>query len=139
MLSSGDDSTATFRRAYIQFMFECRIEPLDKSSEPLRVRLQGSSPNAVMTLAIGGARLSVTDDSRSPPALLKEATIPLTTAGQPARLKLAATGNRLIVTWNGAAALTCNQIPAQSGRAVRFGFSAARTPWRVRDLRIEGE
>jgi hypothetical protein len=139
MLSSGDESAATFRRAYVQFMFECRLEPQEKSSEPLRVRLQGPSPNSVMMLSIDGTRLAITDESRSPPVLLKETTISPALAGAPARFKLAATGNRLIVTWNGAAAVTCNQIATQSGRAIRFGFAAARTPWRIRDLRVEGD
>jgi hypothetical protein len=36
-------------------------------------------------------------------------------------------------------ALTCNQIAGQSGRAIRFEFAGGRTPWRICDLRIEGE
>jgi hypothetical protein len=140
MTSSGDVSSAVFRRAYQRFMFECQIEPLAEVTEPLRVRLKGRQPHATMTLALDGARLIVTDDSRDPAAVVKEESVsPVPAAGAPVRVKLAATGNRLIVTWNGTAALTCNQISGQSGRAVRFEFAAGRTPWRIRDLRIEGE
>ncbi len=140
MLSEGEESSATFRRAYEHFMFECQIEPQDDATGPLRVHLKGSQANSVMTLAIDGARLVVTDDSRIPPAVIKEESVsPAATNGEPVRLKLAATGNRLIVSWNGVVALTCNQIAGQSGRPVRFVFAADSTPWGIRDLRIEGE
>jgi hypothetical protein len=140
MSSYGETSTATFRRAYVRLMFECHIEPQAESAEPLRVRLTGRQPNAVMTLTIDGDRLVITDDSRTLPTVIKEGTVSAAaTAGQPSHLKLAATGNRLIVSWNGTVALTCNQIASQSGRAVRFEFATVRTPWRIRDLRIEGE
>jgi hypothetical protein len=140
MSSSGEASTATFRRAYVRFMFVCHVEPQEKTADPLCVRLKGAQPNAVMTLTIGGDRLTVTDESRTPPAVIKEVTVsPAAMAGQPGHLKLVATGNRLIVSWNGAVALTCNQIASQSGRAVHFEFAIGRTPWRIRDLRIEGE
>jgi len=140
MLSDGEESTAMFRRAYERFMFECQIEPQDDSSGPLRVHLKASTANSSMTLVIDGVRLVVTDDGSIPPVVIKEETIsPAATNGQPARLKLGATGNRLIVSWNGAVALTCNQIAGHSGRPVRFVFAAANSPWRIRDLRIEGE
>src|SRR5262245_16523063 len=140
MTSSGDESLALFRRTYVHFMFECQIEPLAEVAEPLRVRLKGRQSNTVMTLAIDGTRLVVTDDSRERATVIKVESISHGPAsGSPGRLKLAATGNRLIVTWNGTAALTCNQIASQSGRAIRFEFAAGRTPWRIRDLRVEGE
>jgi hypothetical protein len=139
MLSEEGESTATFRRAYARFMFECQIEPQDEMPEPLHIRLKGRQPNSMMTLAIDGTRLVVIDDSRNSPVVLKEETISPALPGEAARLKLAATGNRLIVTWNGRAALTCNQIAGQSRRAIRFEFATGRTPWRIRDLRIEGE
>lgn len=140
MLSSGADSAATFRRSYSQFMFECTIEPQEKAAQPLRIRLKGAQAAATMTLSIDGTRLAITDDSRDPPAVVKEERVaPAAAPGQPARFKLAATGNRLIVTWNGMAVLTCNQIAGQSGRPIRFEFAAGRTPWRIRGLRIEGE
>jgi hypothetical protein len=104
------------------------------------VRLKGRQPKLSMTLAIDGARLIVTDDSRDPALVVKEEPVsPAPAPGAPVGLKLAATGNRLIVTWNGTAALTCNQIAGQSGRAVHLEFTTGRTPWRIRELRIEGE
>jgi len=140
MTCSGDESSALFRRTYVHFMFECQIEPLADVREPLRVRLKGRQSNTVMTLAIDGARLVVTDDSREGATVIKAESIsPGPAAGSPGCLKLAATGNRLIVTWNGTTALTCNQTAGPSGRAIRFEFAAGRTPWRIRDLRIEGE
>ena len=140
MTSSGDESSALFRRRYAHFMFECQIEPLAEAAEPLRVRLKGRQSKVAMTLAIDGARLIVTDDSRDPALVVKEESVyPAPAPGAPVGLKLAATGNRLIVTWNGTAALTCNQIAGQSGRAVQLEFATGRTSWRIRDLRIEGE
>jgi hypothetical protein len=140
MTSSGDESSALFRRRYAHFMFECQIEPLAEAAEPLRVRLKGRQPKMSMTLAIDGTRLIVTDDSRDPALVVKEEPVsPAPAPGAPVGLKLAATGNRLIVTWNGTAALTCNQIAGQSGRAVQLEFATSRIPWRIRDLRIEGE
>jgi len=140
MTSFGDESSARFRRTYVHFMFECQIEPLADVAEPLRVHLKGRQPNSVMTLAIDGVRLIVSDDSRERATVIKEEFISADPApGSPGRLKLAATGNRLIVTWNGATALTCNQIASQSGHAIRFEFASGRTPWRIRELRIEGE
>jgi hypothetical protein len=141
MRSDSEESTATFRRAYTRFMFECRIEPLEADpSGPLCVRLKGPQANTVMTLTIDGDRLTVTDESRKPADVIKEETVsPSTSEGQPTRLKLAATGNRLIVSWNGTVALTCNQIAGQSGRPIQFEFTAPGTAWLIRDLRIEGE
>ena len=140
MTSSGVESLALFRRRYVHFMFECQIEPLAEAPEPLRVRLKGRQPKMVMTLAIDGARLIVTDDSRDPASVVKEEPVsPAPAPGAPVVLKLAATGNRLIVTWNGTAALTCSQIAGQSGRTVQLEFATGRSSWRIRELRIEGE
>jgi hypothetical protein len=140
MTSSGEESSALFRRTYVHFMLECQVEPLADVAEPLRVHLEGRQPKSVMTLAIDAARLIVTDDSHAGATVIKEESISAGPAtGAPGRLKLAATGNRLIVTWNGTAALTCNQLAGQSGRPIRFEFASGRTPWRIRELRIEGE
>jgi hypothetical protein len=139
MLSDGEESTAMFRRAYARFMFECRIEPQDETAGSLLVHLKGSQANPLMTLTIDGDRLMVTDDTRESPALIKSESVSCAAmAGQSARLKLAATGNRLIVSWNGTVVLTCKQVAGQSGRPTQFEF-AAGTPWLIRDLRIEGE
>jgi hypothetical protein len=140
MQSEGKESTATFRRAYTRFMFECRIEPQSDTEGPLLVRLKRTQASSGMTLMIDGDRLTVTDETRTPAAVIKEETVsPAAAEGEPARLKLAATGNRLIVSWNGTVALTCNQIAGQSGRPIQFEFSSPRTPWLIRELRIEGE
>ena len=140
MLSGRDESAAMFRRAYVRFMLECRIEPQDEMAGPLKLRLKGSQPGALMTVAIDGRRLVATDDSRIPAAVIKEETVShAATAGEPVRLKLAATGNRLIVSWDGEVVLTCNQIAAQSGHTVQFAFASSGAPWLIRDLRVEGE
>lgn len=140
MVSTVPASAATFRRAYRRMMLECQIEPLELNSEPLTLRFKCHQTNAVMTLIIDGTRFVVTNDTRNPPLIIKDAVVSVSAApGQPGRLKLAATGNRMIVTWNGGVALTCNQIACQSGHEIRFEFGASRTPWRIRELRIEGE
>lgn len=140
MTSVAGKATASFRRSYQRLMVECDVVPLEKPGTPLRLRLLAADSKTVVTFALHEKMLAVTDDSRSPSRLIKQ--VPLSPELAPdrhARLRIAGTGNRLVVSWNGKVVLTCDQPAGQSGRAVQLEFLAERTPYRVSTLRIEGE
>lgn len=140
MHSTGMAAAALFRRPYRRLMLECRIAHLTEVTAPLRLRLTAAATKAAITLAIDERTMAVTDESHVPARLIKQNRFsPDLTADHPGHLRLAATGNRLTVSWNGTVLLTCDQPAGHSGRDVQFEFLADRTPYRITALRIEGE
>lgn len=140
MRSSQAGGNALFRRGYRRLMLECRLTPLGESKGPLQVRLLTPSTGSALLVQIDGAQLTLLDEEQTPPRVVKQAKIdPPCTNATPGRLRVAATGNRVIVAWNGRIAMSCNQPAAQSGHSAQFEFLVAKTPFEVTALRVEGE
>lgn len=140
MRSTTPGSSALFRRGYRRLMLECRLTPLDGTHGPLQLRLITSTPKSALLVHVDGSRLALLDEQTKPPRLIKAAKLdPPCTRENPGRLRLAATGNRVVLAWNGRIALSCDQPAAQSGHSAQFEFLVAKAPFEVTALRVEGE
>lgn len=140
MRSSVAGGSVLFRRGYRRLMLECRLVPLGESKGPLQLRLLTPSTGSALLVQIDGAQLTVLDEEHTPPRVLKQVKIdPPCTNATPGRLRLAATGNRVVLAWNGRIVTSCNQPAAQSGHSAQFEFLVAKTPFEVTALRVEGE
>jgi hypothetical protein len=140
MRSLRTGGAALFRRAYLRLMLDCRVAPLSDPSGTLRLRVVTPETGAAVSVLIEQSRLAVVDETQVPPLLVKEATIePAATRASPGGLRLAATGNRLVIGWNGRVALACEQPAAQSGHPAQIEFVAGDAPFEITALRIEGE
>jgi len=140
MMSIAGEATALHRRTFQRLMLECDVEPLADVITPLRLRLHAAETKTTVTVAVGKQTLIVTDDSRAQPRVIKHAALAPELSPQNAgRLRVAATGNRLVISWNGKVALTCDQPAGQSGRPAQIELLADRTPYRITALRLEGE
>lgn len=140
MQAATHETEATFRRPYRRLMLECLVEPLAEPVSPFRVQLAVPEIPQAMTLAIDGHSIRVTESAGGETRIVKEVHfVPAWTMGQLADLRLAATGNRLIVSWNGKSVLACDQPAAHSGREFHFTFATGETRYRISEMRVEGE
>ena len=144
MLSGAEPASAMFRRPYRRMMLDCRMEPLPGAApaeiDPFEVRLALPGAAGALRVTVHSRSLVVTDDTQGEPLQIREVPLaPAVAASEPAHLRVAATGNRVVVSWNGRIALTCNQPAAHSGHEFTFAFVTGATGYRVTALRIEGE
>ena len=139
-MNSEADAKAVFRRTYRRLMLEAKIELLKEGDAPLQLRLLAPSNDALVEINLKGADLVLHDKSRNAGALLGTATLnPAPAPGRPGLLRVAATGNRLVLSWNGQIVLSCDQPATQSGRDLQIEWKAGGTPYRISHLRLEGE
>jgi len=131
---------ATFRRSYRKLMLEMQLEPL---TEPVTFKVQLDAPTSkvatTITINDEGVIVSVESPKRQPREI-KRKNLELDIAPEkPGQLRIAATGNRLLIVWNGRRILTCTQPAEQSGRDLQATLVSESTGFRISNLRIEGE
>ena len=154
-----DPVEARFRRPYQHLTLSCGLEQLRDSAGPFEIRLTLPETKQRLTLRVQPGRVTLTDDvdgkSRTlvdralelPPADQKsslEGTAKADQHDQPAgkgrkfRLRLVATGNRIVVSRDGRVVAHCDQPAAYSGHALHWSFRAGNA-LAIRALRVEGE
>lgn len=140
MRSHLNPARTTFRRSYRRLMLDATIRPVETPAAPLRLQLLAPATDSKVTFFINAAQISVTASGKGGDRLLEQTLLnPPLTVNKPVVMRIAATGNRLIVHWNHQAVLTCDQPAAQSGRDLLLRILTEQTPYEVTSLRLEGE
>lgn len=88
------------------------------------------SSDAVVSTVVPGAASSVIERRPLDPPLIPGGT---------RQLRIAATGNRIAISWNGRRVLVCDQPIRQSGRELAITLASDGAGLRISRLRIEGE
>lgn len=133
-------ASAVFRRSYRRLMLESRLELLKEGDSPIHLRLKAPENGALIQISVRGSELQLNDTGRNASRLSERANLePALSLGKPGLLRLAATGNRFVLSWNGQIVLSCDQPSAQSGRDLQLEWKADATAYRISYLRLEGE
>ena len=130
---------ATFGRPYYKLMFSCEIAELS-SQQRLEMRLVSPDKSMATLLTISADGAAACSETKQRIRGLEESMQPLDVAGEkPHRLRLAATGNRLIVAWDNHRVLTASQPAVQSGHTFFLSLYCPSGPLTLGKLRFEGE
>ena len=133
-------ASATFRRPYHKLMFECDILGAEEPGSTFELQLATRNAQVVMSLILSDGRLSVvaTENGLAQVVIEKPLTVPLSnkTARQ---LRVVATGNRIVISWDHKRFLTTEQLAAQSGRAIVWSIHTAGAEYQITQLRVEGD
>jgi len=134
---------AVFGRPYRKLMFEFRIEPVE-AMQAFQIQLISPSTGATTGIVFEEQTIAVIANSASQQSLIARAPIQFKRRNpklHTGHLHVAATGNRIIIAWNGRRVLTCEQPAEQSGRNIYVGLVSSSNSKRIKltDMRIEGE
>jgi hypothetical protein len=133
------DARATFRRLYRKIRLELTLET---GQLPHDFEIELAEPNSGTILAAQfdtGGIVVVSGKSAETTELVRRDVELRPTAGQPLRLGLAATGNRVQIVWNGGRILTFTQPAAQSGAELQLSLISHTGALHISSLRLEGE
>ena len=159
------DASAIFRRAFRRVVVECALQPAipsdstteqpekiasDDAADRRRFELRlvtyhpdvktGEQVEYQTIIGLEQTGFQVSADGPRGLRPIEDREIPLEWTSENAGvLRMAATGNRIVIVWNGRRVLACNQPVAQSGQLCFVAFRAATPNWRIERLRIEGE
>ncbi|MDB5337964.1 MAG: hypothetical protein JWN70_3583, partial [Planctomycetaceae bacterium] len=64
---------------------------------------------------------------------------PLLTAKTVRQFRVVATGNRIVVSWDGKRFLATEQLAAQSGREIVWSIHTSGAAYEISRLRVEGD
>jgi hypothetical protein len=131
---------ATFCRTYRKLMLDVALQPSDDGSL-FEVHLAAPATKTVAIVVIGNGRVAVAttgSDRERHDVRSKEFDLTMD-AERPGNLRLAATGTRILVVWNGRRVFACDQPAEQSGRDLSLTLVSPRGGYRISNLRIEGE
>ena len=104
------------------------------------VQLTAPETRSTVTISFAGNEIIVTDDSSPRSRVMRrKELLPGLAAGTSSRFRIAATGNRLAISWGGRIVVTCDQPAAQSGHDLVCSLLAAHGGCEVSKLRIEGD
>lgn len=131
---------ATFGRPYQKLMLECDIltDSADAGSWELRLATPDSS--SVMSFILHDHRIMVQTVEHGLKTVVMEK--PLTrhlSRDVPRQFRIVATGNRIVVSWDGRRLLTTEQLASQSGRNVIWSMQSSGAAFRIPRLRVEGD
>ncbi len=133
-------ASATFLRHYHKLMFECDILGAEEPGSTFELQLATRNAQVVMSLILSDGRLSVvaTENGLAQVVIEKPLTVPLSnkTARQ---LRVVATGNRIVISWDHKRFLTTEQLAAQSGREIVWSIHTAGAAYQITQLRVEGD
>lgn len=138
--TGAEPSSATFRRPYHKLMFECDILAAEAPGSTWELRLATRNAQVLMSLILSDGRFAVvtTENGLAHVALEKPLTVPLTdkTARQ---IRVVATGNRIVVSWDGKRFLATEQLAALSGREIVWSIHTSGAAYEISRLRVEGD
>ncbi len=141
MRSTIAGAAATFSRPYARLMFDCLIEPLSEAPGQLVLQLHTSETQGALCVVIEGASISLVAKSESGMSrVVRQAGVqPGLMPGAAVHFRLAAPGNRLLVSWNNRVVVACEAPGELGGRPAEVTLIAPASPMEIRGLRIEGE
>ncbi len=129
----------TFQRTYRLLSLEVSLNH-ESEAGFLEILLTAPKTGSMMSVLIENERVVVSEKFNGERHIIetKAHTFSLPD-GQPAVLKLAATGSRVLLFWNGRRVLTCEQPIHQSGCSLLCTIVTRGCPTMISALRIEGE
>lgn len=135
-----EQSSATFHRPYHKLMFECDIIAAEAPGSMWELRLSTRNAQVVMSLILSDGQLSVVtiENGLAQVAVEKRLTAPLTSKAA-RQLRVVATGNRIVVSWDGKRFLATEQLAAQSGREIVWSIHTSGAAYEIPRLRVEGD
>lgn len=140
METDGTDHTAaTFERAYQKVMLECDILASGAPASTWELHL-ASENGATTKIVVQTDRVKVlkTEHGVSQPEVEKLLNTRLT-SGAPHQFRIVATGNRIVVSWDGRRLLATEQPASQSGHELVWSIHTAGGEFRIPRLRVEGD
>lgn len=130
---------ATFVELLRVWMVEFDVQATSAPG-PLEVRLFAPSNGTLVTLVIDFDGVTVYKGRAASGEVLAESNLDEgLRAETPHRCRMVATGNRIVVSWDGVRVLTCDQPAEQSGVPAHIAFVSDGGGAKVTGLRIEGE
>jgi hypothetical protein len=130
---------ATFHRKYRKLMFEAEVTPVGKQGT-LEIELFAPNRNALVSTSLTTKRITVSAKTRRQQGEIRRRDGDFTIeTDAPGRLRVAATGNRILIFWNNQRVLACNQPAQQSGQPMTITLVAPSAGWRINKMRLEGE
>jgi hypothetical protein len=136
---TGKRCVATFHRKYRKLMFEAEVTPTGKQGT-LEIEFFAPRTNAIVSTVLTPKRLTVSAKTRRQQGEIRRRDGDYSIdAEKPGRLRITATGNRLLVFWNNRRVLSCNQPSQQSGQPLTITLVAPSAGWRISKMRLEGE
>jgi len=140
MQSNGNKpASATFRRDYRKITVECLIAPLGKSGR-FQIRLFAPTTDTLMQAEFSREVVKISSIIKGKRTLIKQRrfSVPFVLE-KPTKLRLTATGNRVLVICNGTRVVNCSQPAEQSGRPLQLSFRTEGGGFRISSLGLEGE
>ena len=137
---SAETTYATFLRPYQKLMFECDIVADPSPGGRWELRLATKNSQVIMSLIIHDGRLSVvaTENGLSQVVIDKPLTVPLSTKVA-RQIRVVATGNRIVISWDRRRFLATQQLVAQSGRDILWSLHTEGAVYEIPKLRVEGD
>lgn len=141
MRSSGPEATsATFRRPYHKLMLECDILAAEAPGSTWELQLATRNAQVVMSFIVSDGRLSVvTIENGLAQVVAEKPLTPRLSNSVPRQIRVVATGNRIVVSWDRKRLLSTEQLAAQSGREVVWSIHTSGAKYEIPRLRIEGD
>lgn len=133
-------SSATFRRHYQKLMFECDILAAEAPGSTWKLQLTTRNSQVVMSIVLHDGRLSVLTIENGLTRLVVEKPLTAPLSPQTARhIRVVATGNRIVVSWDRKRFLTTEQLASQSGHEIAWSIYSSGAEYQISRLRVEGD
>lgn len=136
----AETASAIFRRPYHKLMFECDVQAAELPGSMWELRLATHNDHAVMSLILRDGRLSIVATENGLTRVVVEKTLAAPLSATTVRqIRVVATGNRVVVSWDRKRFLTAEQLAAQSGREITWSLRTSGAKYEIPRLRVEGE
>ncbi|MES2791818.1 MAG: hypothetical protein V4719_19515 [Planctomycetota bacterium] len=136
----AEAASAVFRRPYHKLMFECDVQAAELPGSMWELRLATHNDHAVMSLILRDGRLSIVATENGLTRVVVEKTLAAPLSATTVRqIRVVATGNRVVVSWDRKRFLTAEQLAAQSGREITWSLQTSGAKYEIPRLRVEGE
>jgi hypothetical protein len=137
-LEAAEDSCALFLHRFHKLMAEVHVQ--HPASDAFAVELFSPETQSVTSIVCGLDSVRVANETEGRETQIAEREVrrePASAGGLVFRV--AATGNRLIVSLGNRRVLTCPQPAPQAGRELLIAFRSEGAPVEITALRLEGE
>lgn len=141
MSAPGPEATsATFRRPYHKLMLECDLLAVEAPGSTWELQLATRNAQVVMSFIVSDGRLSVvTIENGLAHVVAEKPLVASLSNSTPRQIRVVATGNRIVVSWDRKRLLSTEQLAAQSGREVVWSIHTSGAKYEIPRLRIEGD
>lgn len=133
-------SSAVFARPYQKLMMECDIRAGGLGGGSWELRLATPDSSSVMRFIVRDDRITVqTSEHDLQHVVLQKPLTNRLSRDVPRQFRIVATGNRIVVSWDGRRLLTTEQVASQSGRDVFWSIHTKGAAFQILRLRVEGD